>query len=440
MMKFTKLFVLLFVMLLFGLNANAQNGWTGTYKFDESGGKTAGGSVIFIEHTLDITEKDGKLDAHFFSNGFQTSRDVYADGKIDGDKLLLYYRDEGEENFTSDYKKGELLLTLERKIIDGKTKILTYWAAFGPAIEKNEKDGKVYFEKTEKQSKSAVTSEVSKVEWIRVQSDNGEFSIEIPKQYNFFYDKEGFSVNYKQNDYSLKEMNLINSYIKDTLLSVEVYKAKDKALKRFIELDKKNGKVSETYLGKTEIKQIVTQTDAYYSIRKYFSSDQYIYVLTAATHLSSETPEMKRFLDSLVFSPAKPLDESAYVKFSGLNVTKINFKNTTENNTSKKEKSDADDTDNENAKKDSERLIVIGRPFPSYTMSARQNGVRGTITFKAVFRADGFISEAEVLTSLPDGLLRQAVFTLIGMKFIPARRNGVPYNIAKKLQFNFSIY
>ncbi len=39
--------------------------------------------------------------------------------------------------------------------------------------------------------------------------------------------------------------------------------------------------------------------------------------------------------------------------------------------------------------------------------------------------ADGFISEVEILDSLSDGLLRQAVFNLIQMKFIPAGKNGV---------------
>ena len=146
MKLFTKSISLTFLILIFGLCVSAQTfSWAGKYKFNESGGKTAGGSVIFIEHTLDITEKNGKLDAHFFSNGFQTARDVYADGKIVGDKLLLYYRDEGEENFTSDYKKGELLLTLERKRVGKTTKLLTYWSAFYPVIETNEKDGRVYF-------------------------------------------------------------------------------------------------------------------------------------------------------------------------------------------------------------------------------------------------------------------------------------------------------
>ena len=41
-----------------------------------------------------------------------------------------------------------VLLTLERKTEKGKTVLLTHWGKFTPVIPRNEKSGKVYFERT----------------------------------------------------------------------------------------------------------------------------------------------------------------------------------------------------------------------------------------------------------------------------------------------------
>lgn len=41
---------------------------------------------------------------------------------------------------------------------------------------------------------SLVFAQENVAEWVRVQNDNGEFSIEVPTKHNYFYDKEGFSV------------------------------------------------------------------------------------------------------------------------------------------------------------------------------------------------------------------------------------------------------
>ncbi len=46
------------------------------------------------------------------------------------------------------YSEGDLLFTLERTTAKGKTVILTHWGKFTPSIPKNERSGKVYFEKT----------------------------------------------------------------------------------------------------------------------------------------------------------------------------------------------------------------------------------------------------------------------------------------------------
>ena len=67
---------------------------------------------------------------------------------MDGNKLLIYFSNYGENNLFETYEQGDLLLTLESKTVKGKTEILTFWGKFQPVVPKNEKTGKVYFQKT----------------------------------------------------------------------------------------------------------------------------------------------------------------------------------------------------------------------------------------------------------------------------------------------------
>lgn len=128
--------------------ANAQNAWLGSYEFDEDGGKTAGGSGIFISHEIEITEIDGKLLAKLQSNGYQTSSDLICTTKTEGNKLLIYFESYGENNMFEPYEQGDLLLTLEKQTVKGQSQILTFWNKFQPSVPQNEKSGKIYFKKT----------------------------------------------------------------------------------------------------------------------------------------------------------------------------------------------------------------------------------------------------------------------------------------------------
>lgn len=138
--------VLLFSMLLC-FAVNAQSEWVGSYEFGEDGGKTVGGTAIYISHQIDILESDDGLIAMIKSNGYQTSKDLVATTKIEGSKISFYFESYGEDNIFETYEKGDLLFSLERKTLKGKTEILTFWGKFQPVVPKNEKTGKVYFQK-----------------------------------------------------------------------------------------------------------------------------------------------------------------------------------------------------------------------------------------------------------------------------------------------------
>jgi hypothetical protein len=147
MKSFNKILVSFFLVVTFSLAANAQKEWLGGYVYDEDGGKTAGGTAIFISHQIDVVESDDGLVVTIQSNGYQTSRDLVGTAKVVGAKLLVYFDSYGENNIFEPYEKGDLLFTLERKTTKGKSEILTYWGKFQPVVPKNEKPGKVYFVK-----------------------------------------------------------------------------------------------------------------------------------------------------------------------------------------------------------------------------------------------------------------------------------------------------
>lgn len=139
-----------YLVLIFCVLVNGQTNWIGSYEFDEDGGKTVGGTRIFISHQIEIKKTDDGLLATIQSNGYQTSIDLVGTVKADGDKLMICFDSYGENNMFENYEQGDLLLTLERITTKEKTEILTYWSKFQPIVPTNEKSGKVYFKKISK--------------------------------------------------------------------------------------------------------------------------------------------------------------------------------------------------------------------------------------------------------------------------------------------------
>lgn len=139
-----KLFFVSALLLLCSATASAQ-AWTGTYTFEEDGGRDVGGTQIIVLHELSVLESDGGYLITLKSNGYQTSRDFIGNAKAIGNKLFVYFLSYGEDNIFESNKPGDLLLTLERKPAPAGDILLTYWGKFLPVIPKNEKSGRVYF-------------------------------------------------------------------------------------------------------------------------------------------------------------------------------------------------------------------------------------------------------------------------------------------------------
>jgi TonB family protein len=91
--------------------------------------------------------------------------------------------------------------------------------------------------------------------------------------------------------------------------------------------------------------------------------------------------------------------------------------------------------------KDADRkVVVLTKPEPSYTESARQAGTKGAVVVKAVFAATGGITNIEVVSGLPFGLTEKAVAMVKQIRFVPAMKDGQLVSTRLQLEYNFNLY
>jgi TonB family protein len=83
---------------------------------------------------------------------------------------------------------------------------------------------------------------------------------------------------------------------------------------------------------------------------------------------------------------------------------------------------------------------IISKPRAIYTDEARLNQIQGKVLLRVTFSANGQIGAISIISSLPDGLTEAAITAAKGIKFEPAKRNGVPYSVTKPVEYNFWIY
>ena len=99
--------------------------------------------------------------------------------------------------------------------------------------------------------------------------------------------------------------------------------------------------------------------------------------------------------------------------------------------------------DNANAftiKEVDRKPFVAFRPEPVYTEEARQNAIAGSVILRAVFTADGTVTNIKVASGLPYGLEENAIAAAKKIKFIPAMKNGKFVSTWMQLEYFFNLY
>lgn len=124
-------------------SAESRDAWPGTYSYTENGGRTAGGTAIVVTHEISVARDGAGYSAEITANGYQTQVQIVARGSVVGNRLLLrFFRDGEEQVFKGRYQEGALLLELERPVRGG---LLTHWHAYTPATTERFANPGTYF-------------------------------------------------------------------------------------------------------------------------------------------------------------------------------------------------------------------------------------------------------------------------------------------------------
>jgi TonB family protein len=287
--------------------------------------------------------------------------------------------------------------------------------------------------------------DVKKDDWFRVQSDDGEFSIEVPAKYGYFYDKEGTSVANLGEIYNITEMSVFNSYAEHTLLSFERYKGSKKALDVIADNDKEFAKWQKTSADWSEIKkdgfkikQLIIKSEKQYTVRQYFYSKNNIYLLIASSH-SGETQAMKRFFDALTFKPdvnSELLSNES--RFSRLKATDISYLEELEDKKSSSKPKPS--TTPKLADSNMKMFLILTQPRASYTESARKAGLNGVVRIKVSFSEFGQITKIVVRRALKYGLVYNAILAAMRIKILPPEEDDKPVATEKTIEYRFTLY
>ncbi len=83
---------------------------------------------------------------------------------------------------------------------------------------------------------------------------------------------------------------------------------------------------------------------------------------------------------------------------------------------------------------------ILNKPEPQYTEEARKNQVTGTVVLRAVFAANGAVTNIKAVKGLPDGLTEKAIAAARQIKFVPAQKDGRAVSQYIQIEYNFNLY
>lgn len=280
------------------------------------------------------------------------------------------------------------------------------------------------------------------VEWIRVKSDDGKFSAEVPADYDAFFDKDGFWIsdsNARQSS-NLRNVYIFNSLIDGTLVGFEVFDTNESGwvVDRLREMETSSINPTKSTKLKTadgvEFRQTLIANNNYHLIRRFFSRAGRVYVLTAASR-NGETPDAKRFLDSVKIDPRDSLADATLL--SKLKMTEVKVFRDTD---SKPATSTPKPTATPPVDPSEKKMQILTRPRPSFTNAARSGNETGTVSFRVGFTENGGINEFVVKKELAHGLVRQCLFAALRTRMLPPEKDGKPFATKRTIEYSFAIF
>lgn len=86
-----------------------------------------------------------------------------------------------------------------------------------------------------------------------------------------------------------------------------------------------------------------------------------------------------------------------------------------------------------------QKARVLERPDPQYTAQAQNKGIEGIVSLRAVFAANGQVTDVQVLKGLPYGLTEEAIAAAKRIRFIPAMKDGHAVSMYVQIDYTFEL-
>ena len=89
---------------------------------------------------------------------------------------------------------------------------------------------------------------------------------------------------------------------------------------------------------------------------------------------------------------------------------------------------------------DTHKAVILSKPEPTYTESAKRNQVAGTVVLRVLLHASAHVRGIQVVRGLPYGLTETAIAAARRIEFKPATKDGRAVSQFMIVEYNFNPY
>jgi hypothetical protein len=299
-------------------------------------------------------------------------------------------------------------------------------------------------------------------EWARLENDSGDFSIAIPSNYRVLADAKGYKINKLVSRFPLKtrtikidDVKRITAYCDGATFLIESYRTDNPS--DAMEILGASGvapqNASDLAVNGFQGRESTNSGVGLYTHDVILGSKDHIYRVFGGAR--DERSEILKYVFSSIrlngqttFIPGSSLETKIKenpVKISGLRESPILLEKAEKG----EEKTLPAGPVGPRTRGISPRgtgtgtgqgMVIVYKPRAEYTDAARKNAVKGTVSLRIAFGADGQVDKITEIEGLPHGLTEAAVRAARLVRFLPLETDGKPVMSEKVIQYSFSIY
>jgi TonB family protein len=290
-------------------------------------------------------------------------------------------------------------------------------------------------------------------DWVHLETSEKEVSFEMPKNFFYAFDNAGFTLTNPKNwreRIEYKEVHSLTAYENGATMFFESY-ASNRSRSGLEFFPRYLGNETYQNLDFDTFKGIYTTNEkAAYLAFHIFASKNTTYVFAVGAP-DKENQTLVRFLSSVKLNqkrlfdrhPTNLTESSQSLTISSLQETPVEVADLTGEELNPKVSSNNGITIRSPEEKNaatSKGLILLFKPRPPYTDTARRAQVQGSLRLRVSFLNNGHIGEIHVIKGLHPDLVQNAVKAAKRIKFIPAQVNGVATTVVKTVEYGFTLF